>query len=167
MHTAEEWKAIYTWLDKHQGTRNFLAKACKKWPGCTTKALRYRWKNRVLDEGRSGPLPTLTLEGEKAFKEWLMMQQDVGNCILAGDLGREAKKWGEALGIDKNVGGRKWVKAFFARNPVLSTRQRQLVEACRLTAMNPPAVARFFDIAGYALRENLPKEERGPQSAFT
>jgi hypothetical protein len=162
MYTPEQWEAIYKWLDKHQRDKKFLATACRKWGGYTTKALRYRWKMRVLDEGRRGPLPTLTLEGERAFKEWLMMQQDVGNCVIASDLGKEAKKWGKELGIRENVGGRKWVQAFFERHPELSRRQSQLVEACRLTAMHPPAVERFFEIAAYALGENLPEEERVP-----
>jgi hypothetical protein len=157
-----QWEEIYKWLDKHQLETAFLARACRKWPGFTSKALRYRWKNRVLDEGRKGPEPRLTLEGEMAFVEYLKMQQDVGNCILAKHLGEQARKWAADLGISSGVGGRKWLLGFFERHPELSRRQAQLVESCRLTGMNPPAIERFFDIAGYALGMNMPKEEQVP-----
>lgn len=157
---------VYKWLDKHQGQRKFLLKACKKWPGYTTQALAYRWKNRVLHEATRGPKPRLTEEGEKAFKEWVEMQQDVGNCVYVDDMGKEAAKWGRKLGIHSGVGGRKWVKGFFSRHPELSERQAQLVEACRLTGMNPPAVLRFFDNAGYAMNVNDPPRLVPPERVY-
>ena len=52
----------------------------------------------------TGPKPWLTEEGEKAFKEWAEMQQDVGNCVYADEMGKEAK-WGRKLGIHSGVGG--------------------------------------------------------------
>ena len=85
LHSPAAWVTCYKWLDKHQGQPNYLRKACEKWPGYTTKALKYRWKNRVLDEHRHGPEPRLTLEGEAAFVEYLEMQQDVGNCKYVDD----------------------------------------------------------------------------------
>jgi len=149
-------------MDKHRLEKSFLVRACERWPGFSSKALRYRWQNRVLDQGRKGPEPKLTLQGEEAFTEYLKMQQDVGNCVLAKHLGEQARKWGMDLGIYSGVGGRKWLQAYFVRHPELSRRQAQLVEACRLTGMNPPAVGRFFEIAAYALGMNMPKEERVP-----
>ena len=101
---------------KHQGQRKFLKGACDKWPGYTTPRL-YRWKNRVLHEVTTGPKPRLTEEDEKAFKEWVEMQQDVGNCVYADEMGKVAAKWGRRLGIHNGVGGRKWVQGFL--NPPL------------------------------------------------
>ena len=164
--TDAEWKKCYKWLDAHEGEANYLQKACAKWPGYSAPALKYRWKNRTYREGTRGPEPNLTAEGEAAFREYLMMQQDVGNCIYTDELGKEACRWAKRLGIDKGVGGRKWVKGFFKRNPDLATRQAQLVEACRLTSMNPPAVLRFFDIAGYALGVNDPPYEVPPKRVY-
>ena len=164
--TPGEWEKIYTWLDKHEGEANYLKRAVAKWPGCSAPALKYRWKNRLSRQGTPGPEPRLTEEGEKAFKEWLEMQQDVGNCVYTEELGKEAARWGKLLGIDSGVGGRKWVKGFFKRNPCLAARQSQLVETCRLTGMNPPAVLRFFDIAGYALGVNDPPYEVPPERVY-
>ena len=79
--------------------------------------LAYRWKNRVLHEVTTRPKPRLTEEDEKAFKEWVEMQQDVGNCVYADEMGKEAAKWGRRLGIHNGVGGRKWVQGFL--NPPL------------------------------------------------
>ena len=150
-HSPAVWEKCYKWMDKHEGEANWLKRACKKWPGYAAPALKYRWKNRVLDEGRRGPEPRLTLEGEAAFKEWLEMQQDVGNCTYVDELGKHVRQWALDLGISKDVGGRRWMEGFFRRHPHLASRQAQLVEACRLTAMNPPAAQRFFKIAALAL----------------
>jgi hypothetical protein len=111
-------------------------------------------KKQAVSQGTPGPEPRLTEKGEKAFKEWLEIQQDVGNCVYTEELGKEAARWGKRLGIDSGVGGRKWVKGFFKRNPGLAARQSQLVETCRLTGMSPPAVLLIFGIAGYALGVN-------------
>ena len=53
----------------------------------------------------------------------------------------------------------KWVKGFFKRNSGVAERLSQQIEACRLIAMNPPAIWRFYDIAGYALTVNDPPKE--------
>jgi hypothetical protein len=164
--TRDEWEKCYAWLDKHEGQTSYLQKATKKWPGQSAAALKYRWKNRVFREGVRGPEPRLTLEGEEAFKQWVEFQQDVGNCVGAESMGQEAATWGKRLGIERGVGGRKWVKGFFKRNPGLAERQSQLVEACRLTAMNPPAIWRFYDIAGYAMAVNDPPNEVPPERIY-
>jgi hypothetical protein len=164
--TRDEWEKCYAWLDKHEGQTSYLQKATKKWPGQSAAALKYRWKNRVFREGVRGPEPRLTLEGEEAFKQWVEFQQDVGNCVGVEIMGQEAATWGKRLGIECGVGGRKWVKGFFKRNPGLAERQSQLVEACRLTAMNPPAIRRFYDIEGYAMAVNDPPNEVPPKRIY-
>ena len=92
------------------------------WPVCGRSQVPL--EKQGFPRGVRGPEPRLTLESEGAFKQKLEFQQDVGNCVSTERMGQEAAKWGKRLGIERGVGGRKWVKGFFKRNPGLQRANR-------------------------------------------
>jgi hypothetical protein len=84
---------------------------------------------------------------EDELVKWLKACDDIHANPTKAELQAMAKRLAAAAGVDPaGIGGKDWFRAFVKRHPELSVRRGQLTESARLTAMNRPSIARYFEL---------------------
>ena len=154
--TPEQWETAFSYLRKHRHDPHKWRNARSMVPGVALNTLKSRFKANRSEFTRKGPPPVLGADVEKAIKEFLLPQADVGNAFPIDLLPAKVRDIARGLfgtaGTGSFVGGKDWQARFHSRHPELSVRMGQLAEVTRLNCLSREAVDRFYSIAELALK---------------
>jgi hypothetical protein len=149
--SPDEWQAMFKFIDENDRLPGVFAKASRKFGGVSKVTLWRRYQTRDTGSSRPGPPPVLGHDGEAALMKWIDEQVTIGNAMTREEIATTAKELCKELKLPGEVGGKKWMKRFWARHPTLSDRMAQLMESSRTKATSFEAVSRFFAHAKIAM----------------
>ena len=137
----ERWEQAFAMID---GGVSVL-KASKHWNlGYSTLRRRYQ----VRDDGMrtKGPAPAMGIDGEMYLERFLVLRQQIGNCVTMEEFRLIARRIAARLGVVGFVAGESWEAGFWLRHRHLSRRTAENTERARGYAVSEFSVTKFFDV---------------------
>lgn len=147
--TKEDFLAMFSYADhkiKCNDTWGLWSDLSKMMFGADRKELKKRYENRDAEVKRFGPPPALGNQLEEELVKYFLLCSEIGCSQTIESLIEKVAELKKRFGISSDIGGRTWIKLFFRRHPDIAARSAQLIDVPRLTAVNRPAVKRYFQL---------------------
>lgn len=123
-------------------------------------SLSARLNGKVAVVSKTGPATVLSTDEELAIVDLLLYAGRHYLGITRPQLQENVRKLcndGRALPWKPDIGpGKRWMKGFFQRHPVLALRSSRIYEANRITSDERPRLKAYFDVLETYMEEKSP-----------